>query len=84
MKIINAAQLCPKHHFCNSSFCPADMSGLHRRDEAICIYFRMLARGEVQNIPTLILEVITENQDVFLDEDFRGYTSEHRKLLIKG
>jgi len=44
----------------------------------------MLARGEVQNIPTLILEVITENQDVFLEEDFRGYTSEHRKLLIKG
>jgi hypothetical protein len=60
------------------------MSGLHRRDEAICIYFRMLARGEVQNIPTLILEAITENQDMFLDKDFRGYTSEYRKLLRKG
>jgi hypothetical protein len=84
MNIINAALLCPKHHFCNSSFCPADMSGLHRRDEAICIYFRMLARGEPQRIPAFILEIITENQDVFLDKDFRGYTSEYRKLLRKG
>ena len=31
-------QDCPRHFTCNAALCPLDMSGIHRKGEAVCFY----------------------------------------------
>ena len=83
MNIINAAISCPKHDFCNSSFCPVELSGFHRKGEAICIYFRMAAKNIKDEILSNILNAIIDNQSIYLDLDYRGFMSEYRGILKK-
>jgi hypothetical protein len=81
MKIINVMNNCPKFDNCNSAFCPAEMSGLHLRDEPICGYFRMIAKDKAKEVPIEILVAILVNQMEFLSNDYPGYMSQYRKLI---
>ena len=72
---------CPKFDNCNSAFCPAEMSGLHLRDESICNYFRMIAKDKSKDIPKDILLAILENQMIFLANEYKGYMSQYKKLI---
>jgi len=83
MKIINVMHECPKFEHCNSAYCPAEMSGRHLRGEQICTYFRKYAKGQVDDVPSVILSAIIENQSVFLDKKYKGFMSQYKDLLKK-
>jgi hypothetical protein len=81
---LNISKHCPKFESCNSAFCPASMEGLHLRNEAICKYYRLISRNEINDIPQVIIDAIIGNEPWFLDEGFRGCMSQYRCIKNMG
>ncbi len=81
---LNVSKQCPRFDSCNSAFCPASMEGLHLRDEAICKYFRLISRNETSDIPQVIIDAITNNEEVFLAKEYRRHMSQYRYIKNMG